>query len=171
VRRLLILVAVLALLAIPAVPAAAVTDDTGVSGSITVASVATTAPDDIAFGPFTNLGYNYADSPNPGTVTVTPGTSGATSWTVTAASDGGYTGRMWSAGLSRLLNDQLLISDTGSPWYNADGSGGNGTLTYTGTANPGSLPLKAAQNIVQADIDAGVGSYSIVIVFTATCLP
>ena len=116
---------------------------TNISGSVTTASISLTAPSAILLGNF-KAGWNTGNSTASGSVTVTPGTSGLTNWTVTAQSASAY---MTSGSTS--LSDYLLIGTSNSgPWFIANGGTGtvegtsySGALTYTGSYSDGQSPL------------------------------
>jgi hypothetical protein len=169
VKRILIIAATLVLLAMLAVPMAAFASDTGdttVQGAVTIASVTITAPSAINFGNFV-LGENTATSATPGSLVVTPGTSGITAWTVTAQSLAPYaSGQMWSDDASRFLDTRLII--TLATW--AQQGWADVGVTLTGATASDSVPFNAKQTIVMADT-AKAGAYTITITFTASCTP
>jgi hypothetical protein len=194
-KRILIIGMILALVAVLVVPltaSAANSGQTTVGGIIGGATVTMTAPSAIASwaatgwaggNPNFGSGDNYGTSATPGTVTVNPGTSGVTSWTVTAACTTNFskaatppqTGNMYCSTPSTWLKDALMIGPdntvrAGSTWVSGNTWNNAGTgFSYTGNAASGSLPLFAEQTITPTDTTPG--SYSITISFTATCAP
>jgi hypothetical protein len=175
-KKILILAAALVLLAILVVPAAAYAGDTStVSGEVTSATVSVDVPIGLPFGTF-SAGWNVTDWYNAhgwyGTVTVIPGTSGLTSWTVTAQ------GAAYMTASPTSLTKPLLIGPANGSWSCADGTSSgdvhgvsySGTCTYTGTDNPHNFDFWAAQYIETGDA-ANAGSYSDTITFSASCLP
>jgi hypothetical protein len=153
------------------------TGNSTVSGTLATATVSISVPSSLSFGNLKS-GWNVTDwtnngsSPtNLGSVTVTPGSSGVTSWTVTA--QGGA--NMMNGGTS--LTDPLLIGPSNGAWSCADGTSSgtlngssySGMYTATGSAALGTFNLWAAQ--YGASTDSTPGSYSITITFTATCTP
>jgi len=145
-------------------------------GKPVYATVTMTAPSAISFNTF-HMGWNLAGSTTPGKVTVVPGISGLTTWTVTAQVSSPYLGNA-----SDNLTNPLLIgpNDSLEPWTDwrvanggADTIDGHsfddGALTYSGTTTPGGIPFYAAQFIESSDLKQG--TYTTVITFTATCQP
>ena len=154
-------------------PASTNSGSSTVNGTLATASISISVPTSIQLGTF-KAGWNVANwaSQGPvGTVTVTPGTSGVTSWIVNAQG----AAYMMSGGIQ--LTDPLLIGVTNSPWSCADGTSSgsvngtsyNGMYTATGANASGSFNLWAAQYIASSDITGG--AYSDTITFTATCAP
>jgi hypothetical protein len=142
----------------------------------THATVTVTAPSAISFGTF-HMGWNLQTSGTAGTVTVTPGTFGDTSWTVTA------TCKLYmGVGTTTYLSTPLLIGKDVATWHVGDGSnvtisrGGQeftvgGFLTYSGTTVTDSLPFYAYQFIDDVDITTKGGVYTSTITFSATYDP
>jgi len=176
-KKILALACLLALVAILVVPmaATAAAPTTPVSGTVKYATVSMTAPSALAFNTF-KMGWNYATAVTPGKVTVVPGTSLLTNWTVTAAATSIFLGNA-----TDNLDTPLLVgpSKDGPHWFFLNGGSttidgtvypippDSGHLTYSGTTTPGSVPFAAAQFIKASDITAG--SYSVTVTFTVTC--
>lgn len=174
---LAIVAAVIAMLALPMAVSAQTTDGTVVSGVMVQASVSISVPDNLQFNNFV-AGWNIKnweafDPNNSGNVTVTPGTSGIISWTVTAQ------GPAYMAHSSTNLTMPLLIGNsTSGPWSCADGTSSgdvhgtnySGTLTYSGTDATHQFDFAAAQYIETSDANVA-GAYTDIITFTASCVP
>jgi hypothetical protein len=187
------LLVIVAALVVPMAASAATT--TPVSGTIKAATVTMTAPKPVAFGQFT-MGWNIAsneDEASLGTVAVTPGTSGLTNWTVTAAwgryMRKGTTGSVYLAW--PLLGTGVVGTWDDSPWpptlYSGDGTTEDvvtgeapfasvtlgGPLTYSGTTAEDTFCFGVAQFIDDADVATlgQAGAYAATVTFTATCDP
>jgi len=163
-KKIYALTLLLALLAVLAVPMAAsantVVNSVTVGGSITVGSIAMSPPGAIAFGTLSLINPNEKNAA-PGSVTVTPGSSGATAWTASAqAATSLRTGSMMSG--SNYLQTKLQIgkSVAENTWIPADT-----VLSYSGSAATGPIPFAAKQTLLASDNNA---IYSITITFTAS---
>jgi hypothetical protein len=195
-KKLLILGIVLALVAALVLPtavfAATITTQAPTTTAIVVTgtdaapSIVFTAPSAINLNNTNAMmmaGWNVGSSSNPGTVTLTEGTSNNATWTVTAVASSPYMNNT-----SVNLQNYLLIGTaaTSQPWYIANGSptsynvptalsaGGStvtstaGPLTYSGQALNATLPFFAAQYVTPTD---ALGNYTATITFTASCMP
>ena len=181
-KKIIVLACMLALVAILVVPmAASAATTTPVSGTIKSATVTVTAPSTIAFGTFA-MGWNLQNSTTAGTVTVTPGTSGKTNWTVTAAwakmKKGTVELKSWLLGSPDGGATTWHAGDGVDQWvYGGDGTGDDvacyGPLTYSGTTATGTLSFYAWQYIGADDVDSfsDAGAYATTVTFTATCDP
>jgi hypothetical protein len=152
-----------------------------VFGTDAAPTVAFTAPSGIDLDNGSGMmvaGWNATQATNSGSVTLTEGTSGTATYTVTAEDT--VTPYM-NNGSVNLQNYLLIgnISLTGG-WFIANGGTGivptpsgttySGVLTYNGnTAGaPVALPFFAAQYVTPTD---ALGNYTATITFTATCMP
>ena len=163
-KKIYALALLLALVAVLAVPMAAsantVVNNVTVGGSITVGSIAMSPPGAIAFGTLSAITLNEKNA-SPGSVTVTPGSSGKTTWTAGAiAATSTHTGWMMSGGASLTNELQIGKSVAENSWTQAHTG-----ITYSGSAATGPIPFAAKQ--VYATTDS-VAIYSITITFTAS---
>ena len=160
---------------------AAQTGTSIISGTDAAPSIVFAAPGpvDLDTGGMMVAGWNIAGN-DTGSVTLTQGTSGTASWTVTATGASNMIN-----GAETPLANYLLLGNTdatppnssGSNWYIANGGSGivagsggwgySGTLTYNGKAT-GNISFYAAQWVVPTD---ALGAYTDTITFTASCMP
>jgi len=167
VKKLLILATVLALLAVLAVPMAAFADgSTQVNGDVTETTVTVTAPGACNFSPFTEGLNGPAAGSSQGNVTFTQGTAEYDHWAlkVYSKNDGTWdfsSGRMWSIGLGRQLDNNMWINLTND--YSTSVNPGTG-IVYNGDSSASYLYwIYAWQNITHPDATAGAGNYFIII--------
>ena len=152
-----------------------------------VVNISLVAPSNVDFGTF-KLGWNIVTSATPGQISVTFGTAGSVSYTVTAETISGQPSLVRSQPSSQPLDNCLLIGNTSTsgPWFVASGGTGvvqgvpySGALIYSGVLSgpaggtaTADLPLFWAQYITQDDATAGrAGDYSTEITFKADCKP
>ena len=164
-KKIYALALLLALVAVLAVPMAAsantVISNVTVGGNITNGTIAMAAPGAIAFGTLSSVTPNEKNAA-PGTVTVTPGSSGTTTWTATAAAlaNPPSTGYMTMGG-TKLANPVFIGKSI------AEGmlvNAATGSLAYSGSAS-GPITFAAKQTLLASDNNA---IYSITITFTAS---
>ena len=182
-KKLLILGIVLAMVAALVIPTAVFAAPTTTQAPTTTTVVVTgldaaptvsfTAPGAINLDNSSGMmtaGWNTGTG-TPGAVTLTQGTSGTATYTITAVGASNMVN-----GSSTPLQNYLLIGNTSTSggWFIANGGSGSvdgysfsGTLTYTGPAS-GSLPFFADQYVTPTD---ALGVYTDTITFTATCMP
>jgi len=154
----------------------------------TYATITITPPSAIAFDTLSYTSFNEKAATS-GRVTVTPGSSGVVSWSVTATGSAGVKPGFMT-GSDNLTNPLLIGYTLAAPgpagadvlkWTAADGvaipaglhgSGAilGGSLLYSGSGTTGTLDFCARQ-YVEAATDTTMGAYSCTITFTATCLP
>ena len=149
-----------------------------VFGTDAAPTVAFTAPSGINLDNQTSgmmtAGWNVAQATNSGSVTLTEGTSGTATYSITALAASPY---MNNGSIN--LQNYLLIGNSSltGGWFIANGGSGSvdsysfsGTLTYSGkTAGAAvSLPFFADQYVTPTD---ALGAYSDTVIFTATCMP
>jgi hypothetical protein len=147
-----------------------------VSGTDAAPTVAFTAPSGIDLDNQTtgmmSAGWNTTQATQSGTVTLTEGTSGAATWTVTALGAANMVN-----GSSTPLQNYLLIGNTSltGGWFIANGGSGSvdgysfsGILTYSNNTLTDTLPFFADQYVTPTD---ALGVYTDTITFTATCMP
>jgi len=190
-KKIFALAFVLALVAIMAVPMAASaatgTGGTTVGGSVLAGTITVAPPSAISFVLLnaSPTATEDAQSATPGRVTVVPGTSGKTAWTMTAKSTAGTYPGYLATGATKL-DQPLLIAKTLGSWYLASGNTGttlipplsdtdyftgtgttviSGALSYAGAVSVTDIFLYAKQWVNSSDSTAG--AYSCTITFTA----
>lgn len=191
-KKILVMACLLALVAILAVPMVTSAAPTPVTGTVKYATVTVVAPKAITWTTFAQ-GWNFVSDNTPttkGSVTVTAGTSGTISATVTAKS---AVEKPWLyKDATNHLDEYLLITLADTPAVTADwhiANGGDGMVqstSYTGPATktlvtPGTFaPLtaktmqycfRADQYITANDAASHAGTYTVSVEFTAVCLP
>ena len=184
-KKILVLVAVLALVAAMVVPMAALATPAGpavvggdvyASGVMVAPTVSITVPSGgISLGNFADgrnpsAGYDWSTA-SYGSITLTPGSDAAATFTATAYSiSDGYgnfaDGKMFCAGIGYLGTAMYVtFGDTsnaaiGTPGYLPTGA------TLTGNANT-NFSLGAAQEITSTDAKMGAGTYYIYVQVSA----
>jgi uncharacterized repeat protein (TIGR02543 family) len=156
------------------------TNTVKVTGTDAAPTITFTAPSGIDLNNNSGMmvtGWNAAQATNSGSVTLTEGTSGTATYTVTAESTSPYMNNG-----SVNLQNYLLIGNTSltGGWFIANGGTGvvptpsgithSGVLTYNGSTagTPVALPFFAAQYVTPTD---ALGIYTDTITFTASCMP
>ena len=171
-EKIIILVTVLALIAALVVPMAVSADPISSSGTVTVQgemvapTITLTAPGPFDFGQFAE-GLNAANS-QAGYVQFAPGSDQFATWALSATSTAPYTaGEMYCSALNNFLSTQMAVSLDGSNYAYLSG----GVTTAPSTSANSTFYLYAHQNVTQADILVGSGTYSIVVNLMATVTP
>jgi hypothetical protein len=172
-KKLLVLITVLALIAALVVPMAVSasvpltsSNSVTVTGNMVAPTIALYVPNTFGFSQFAE-GDNFANS-GAGSVSFAPGSDQHATWTLSATSTTPYdTGKMYSNDTSLFLATPMEVSFDNATW----GSLPTGETTPASTNTSSSFSLYAYQNVTQADILNGSGTYSIVVNLMATVAP
>lgn len=137
-----------------------------IQGEMVAPTITLTAPGPFDFGQFAE-GLNAANS-QAGYVQFAPGSDQFATWALSATSTAPYTaGEMYCSALNNFLSTQMAVSLDGSNYAYLSG----GVTTAPSTSANSTFYLYAHQNVTQADILVGSGTYSIVVNLMATVTP